>query len=299
MRASPCTTYRHTLWSKCVAVRVHGWWLMVTCPLHYTEHQHFPTLFTELMPINHIANSNYGHHIRSPPYRGHHSPCRGGGEKDVMLFKLQDRGKTLKIAHNEIRWIFTHLSGRWAFLDSRFCKTEHTKETNSPEIQRHTAVNSLSNVSGNLKVLAPCYSHRGGRDRRQSSNKKVGQWWQRQIRQEAREWFKPQNTLMNTLWHWFCVLLIRDRQHFWPSGYSHEEAMVRKFVSLLQYPGTGNDKLIPQSTEGGIRPMRQQNKNGFDTDDTRSHHIITSILKHRQVRKAIQRRELSRLCLLM
>lgn len=72
-------------------------------------------------------------------------------------------------------------------------------------------------------VSALLQRHRGARDRRKSSNTKVGQWWQRQIREAATEGFKPQNTPINTSWHCICVLLIRDRQHFWPSAYSHEK----------------------------------------------------------------------------
>ena len=54
------------LWSRCVAARAEGRWLMKRCPLCHAEDQHIPALFTDLMHINHLTTSTYRHRIRSP-----------------------------------------------------------------------------------------------------------------------------------------------------------------------------------------------------------------------------------------
>lgn len=198
-----------------------GWWLMVTCPLCHAEHQHIHTLFTELMDIKHISGSTYGHPVRLPLIEGkntqHRSLCQDRGEQDVMLSEEQGWGGD--DSENSTQWnevnLYPSASQMGLFLASLFCKTEHTEETSSSEIHQHTAANSPLKCLWKAEGVGVLLQrHRGGGDRRQSSDMKMGQWWRRQIREEAKEGSNSQKTLINSLWRcwfiFFCASIKRQ-----------------------------------------------------------------------------------------
>lgn len=158
---------------------------MKQCPLCYIKHQHIPTLFTDLMHINHLTSSTYRHHIRPPQIESDNMVWtqRGGDgmrglemEEEEEKHNEQSQNSTqwniVRLCPSVSQWEREHWSGLLAawltsflplpfcFLSpayAAFCKAEHTEATRSLKLQRPTGLNSLSNLSGHLKVFQPRY----------------------------------------------------------------------------------------------------------------------------------------------
>lgn len=152
-----------------------GWWLMKHCPLCYIKHQHIPTLFTDLMHIIYLNTSSYRHHIRPPQLYSDDMVSTQKGGRDGMREKEE---KSKEQSQNSTQWNTAHLPvteskhAGWAcwlpgflpllfcFLlsaQAAFCKAEHTEANRSIKLELPTGLNSLSNLSGHLKVFQPCY----------------------------------------------------------------------------------------------------------------------------------------------
>ncbi len=192
-----------------------GWWLMKQCPLCYIKHQHIPALFTDLMHINHLTSSTYRHHIRPPQMEGDKMVWtqRGVGWGDGLRdLEMEEEEKHNEQSQNSTQWNTVRLCPsasqrereRWsgllaAWLTSflplpfcflppayaAFCKAEHTEATRSLKLQRPTGLNSLSNLSGHLKVFQPRYRGNTEKfhietDERKKTYIKVGRRWRRE-----------------------------------------------------------------------------------------------------------------------
>ena len=162
---------------------------MKRCPLCYAEHQHIPALFTDLMHINHLTTSTYRHRIRSPLLESDNvvwtqgvgvGGCDDGGRGERRP-EIARRGKcSAAYAHLPVSQRERASAGRGlpaARLDSfscrclsvspppayaAFCKAEHTEAGRGSKLHRPTGLNSLSNLSGHLKVFPPCCGERRG-----------------------------------------------------------------------------------------------------------------------------------------